>query len=198
MISWDERYSHPEYVYGTEPNVFLQQQVHRIPHGRVLCLGEGEGRNSVYLASLGYDVTAVDASAVGLAKARSLAEQRQVTIETIHSDLHDYEIVPNSWHGIVSIFCHIPPDLRRRLHHEVTSGLVSGGVFILEAYTPNQLQYGTGGPPTVVLMMSARELADELAGLDLLINCEKERVVVEGLFHNGTGAVVQVVGRRAP
>lgn len=198
MISWDERYSRPEYVYGTEPNLFLQQQVHNIPHGRVLCLGEGEGRNSVYLASRGYNVTAVDASAVGLAKARRLAEQRQVAIETIHSDLHDYEIVPNAWQGIVSIFCHIPPDLRRRLHHEVTRGLVPGGVFILEAYTPNQLQHGTGGPPTADLTMNARELTHELAGLDLLINCEKERDVVEGLYHTGRGAVVQIVGRRAP
>ena len=112
---WDERYSGDEYAYGTEPNDFLRTVAPRLPVGNTLCLGEGEGRNAVFLAGLGHEVTALDASAVGLEKTRRLAEARAVSVRTLHTDLAQYTIEPGAWDVIVSIFCHLPPDLRRRV-----------------------------------------------------------------------------------
>ena len=194
---WDERYSAEGYVYGTEPNGFLAAKADLLPAGRVLCLGEGEGRNAVWLAEQGFEVTAVDASAVGLHKARALAAERGVRITTVHADLADFVIEPAAWDGIVSIFCHLPPALRAQVHRRCVAGLRPGGVLLLEAYTPDQVGRGTGGPPTAELMMDAETLRLELAGLDLLELSETEREIHEGVFHNGLGAVVQLVGRKS-
>ena len=150
---WDQRYDTEEYVYGTAPNEFLVAHAARIPKGHVLCLGEGEGRNGVWLAEQGYRVTAVDSSSVGLAKARRLAEARGVSLETVAADLAEYDLGEVAWDGIVSIFCHVPMDLRRDLHSRVVRALRPGGAFLLEAYTPRQLALATGGPPTAELMM---------------------------------------------
>ena len=193
---WDERYAEDDYVYGTEPNDFLRAAVANVPRGRALCLAEGEGRNAVFLAQQGFDVLAVDSSAVGLQKAQRLAEDREVQIETLVADLADYAIEPDSWDLIVSIFCHLPPDVRRRLHAEVVAGLRPGGVFILEAYTPAQLEWGTGGPPTAELMMKREALTEELEGLEFEEAVERERDVIEGRFHTGRGAVVQVLAHK--
>lgn len=193
---WDERYAESDYAYGTAPNDFLREQAGRIPAGPVLCLAEGEGRNAVWLAEQGYDVTAVDQSAVGLAKARRLAAERGVRIETLRSDLAHYQIMPDAWSGIVSIFAHVPPELRRLVHRQVVAGLRPGGVLILEAYTPEQLRFGTGGPPEAALNMALEALHQELAGLDFEIGREIVREVVEGRYHTGEGHVVQIVARR--
>jgi SAM-dependent methyltransferase len=193
---WDERYASPDYVYGTEPNDFLAAVASRIPAGRVLSLADGEGRNGVYLASLGYHVTSMDASPVGLAKARRLAALRGVPLTTVVADLADYLIAPGAWEGIVSIFCHLPPPLRRRVHEQVVRGLVPGGLFVLEAYSVRQLGFGTGGPASVELLLTLDRLREELRGLELLHALEIEREVHEGTLHGGMSAVVQVVGRK--
>ncbi len=190
---WDQRYAVEEYVYGTRPNDFLASVVDRLPMGRVLCLAEGEGRNAVFLAEQGFEVTAADSSAVGLEKARKLAGQRGVHIETVVADLAHYEIVPESWDAIVAIFCHLPPPLRRAVHAQAVAGLRPGGAFVLEAYTPAQLQHGTGGPPVVELMMALDGVRDELTGLRFEHAVETERDIQEGQFHAGVGAVVQVL-----
>lgn len=194
MSMWDARYARDEYVYGTAPNDFLASVAHRIPPGPVLCLGDGEGRNGTHLAGLGHEVTSVDASAVGLAKARSLAEARGVRLHTVHVDLADYAIDPGAWAGIVSIFLHLPPALRARVHAAAVAGLRPGGVFVLEAYTPDQLRYGTGGPREPELLMTRAALERELQGLDLEIAQELTRTMAEGLVHHGDSAVVQVLG----
>lgn len=193
---WDERYSGETYAYGTEPNDFLVEMAAHLPMGRILCLGEGEGRNAVWLAQRGYEVTAVDASAVGLEKARRLAVSRRVTIFTVHAELGALVVEPDTWDGVVSIFCHLPPALRADVHRRCVAGLHAGGVMLLEAYTPRQLAHGTGGPPTAELMMDMGTLQAELAGLELLHLTESERDIREGDFHNGVGAVVQVVARK--
>jgi SAM-dependent methyltransferase len=168
----------------------------RIPAGPVLCLAEGEGRNAVHLASLGHAVTAVDQSAAGLAKAQRLAAARGVEIRTVVADLAMYPIVPGAWAGIVATFAHLPPALRRAVHAAVVQGLAPGGVFILEAYTPAQLAFDTGGPKAPELLMPLAALREELAGLEFLVAREIEREVVEGCGHTGRGAVVQVLARR--
>ena len=190
---WDERYADSEYIYGIEPNSFLKDNIDKLPLGKALCLAEGEGRNGVFLAQQGFDVTAVDASSVGLQKAEKLAEKKGVHITTVHSDLAHYTIGPESVDVIVSIFCHIPPDIRRQLHRQVVAGLRPGGVLLLEAYTPRQLTYKTGGPPVPELTMSLDLLHEELQGLRFELAQEIDREVVEGKFHTGLGAVVQVI-----
>lgn len=197
MISWNERYAEAGFAYGTEPNSFLAEHARLIPAaGTVLCLAEGEGRNAVWLAEQGYQVTGVDSSSVGLDKAQALAAERGVSINTVCTDLAGYSIEPASWHGVVSIFCHVPPPIRQRLHVEVVAGLKPGGVLILEAYRPKQLEYGTGGPPVAELMMQLDVVRAELDGLEWVHAVELDRPVVEGKYHTGMGAVVQLVGRK--
>ena len=142
---WDNRYSETGYAYGQDANEFLKESVEHIPLGNVLCLGAGEGRNAVYLARQGFNVTAVDISEKGLAKARLLAKEDSVRINTIQSDISEFRINKNHWHGIISIFFHTPPTLRKTIHRNIVSGLVPGGVFILEGYSQEQFEYKTGG-----------------------------------------------------
>lgn len=193
---WDERYNTEEYAYGTEPNDFLKMNVAAIPKGRVLSLAEGEGRNAVFLAKQGYSVTAVDSSSVGLDKAKKLAKENGVNIEFIYSDLADYEIGENQWDGIISIFCPLPTSLRKLVHKKVVRGLKPNGVFLLEAYTPKQLEYGTGGGNSVELMQSLDSLSSELRGLNFKHLLELERQVIEGIYHTGIAAVAQAIGTK--
>ena len=196
---WDQRYATAEYWYGTLPNDFLKEHVDALPPGgRVLCLGEGEGRNAVFLATQGFDVVAVDASAVGLAKAERLARDRRTTIATVRADLSDYVLGHDAWDGVVSIWCHLPAPLRARVHRDVRSALRAGGAFLLEAYTPAQLELKTGGPRSVELLPTLAELRHELSGLEFELATEREREVREGRGHGGRSAVVQVVARRPP
>lgn len=193
---WNERYQTRDYAYGKEPNDFLRQISPDLPPGKILCLAEGEGRNAVFLAGLGHEVVAVDSSNVGMKKAQTLAREYGVTITTETMDLAEFEIEPESWDAVISIFCHVPVGLREKLHQKVVAGLRPGGLFVLEAYTPKQLEMGTGGPPDRDLLMTLPELKRELAGLGFEHALETERRVVEGRLHFGTGAVVQIVARK--
>ena len=190
---WDERYGSDEYAYGRAPNDFLKERHGVIPKGKVLSLAEGEGRNAVFLAKQGYTVTAVDGSQVGLSKAGKLAEENGVEIELIHADLAEFDLGTDAWDGIVSIFCPLPADLRTALHRKVVAGLKPNGVFLLEAYRPEQLQYGTGGGKSADTMTTKDSLLADLAGLRFIRLQELERNVVEGIYHTGLGAVVQAI-----
>ena len=121
---WDERYSHPNYFYGYKPNDFLKAQARLLkPGSRVLCLGDGEGRNGVWLAGLGHDVVSLDFSRVALDKAEALAGEKGVAIETWHADLAEWVDHPDPerpWDAVVAIFLHLPADLRRRVAEVVT------------------------------------------------------------------------------
>lgn len=193
---WNERYSSESYAYGTTANDFLVSMIDRLPVGKILCLAEGEGRNAVWLAQQGNEVTAVDASDVGLQKANRLAEERGVAITTVHADLADYDIGEQRWDAIISIFCHLPPGLRRDVHRRCVAGLRDDGMILLEAYTPLQLEYRTGGPPVAEMMMDAGSLSSELQGLKFLHLQECVRDIHEGEFHEGKGAVVQLLAMK--
>lgn len=193
---WDRRYAEPAYAYGTEPNGFLVEVADRIPPGPVLCVAEGEGRNAVWLAGRGHAVTAVDASAAGLTKTAALARGRGVRVETVAADLAGYPIRPGAWAGVVAIFAHLPPTLRRQVHRAAVAGLAPGGAFVLEGFTPRQLAFGTGGPQKPELLYTLEALREDLAGLELEIGREVERDVLEGRYHTGRAAVVQVLARR--
>ena len=194
--SWNSRFAAPQYIYGETPNVFVAEMASRIPVGPVLCLAEGEGRNAVHLATLGHRVTAVDQSEAGLVKVRRLAATRGVVIETVHADLLNFTIEPGVWAGIIATFAHLPPAIRYKVHAQTVRGLRPGGVFILEAYTPAQLAFDTGGPKSTELLMTLASLREELSGLEFMIGREIERDVIEGEGHTGRGAVVQVLARR--
>jgi len=136
---------------------------------------------------------AVDASSVGLEKAALLARRRGVNIVTEVSDLGDYPLEAESFDLVVSIFAHAPSQVRISLHRKLVRALRPGGMLLLEAYTPKQLAYNTGGPPDVEKLMTLAGLRTELRGLDFLHGVEREREVVEGTLHTGKGAVVQVL-----
>lgn len=193
---WNQRYNTAEYIYGTEPNDFLRAHAASIPAGgKVLCLAEGEGRNAVFLAQRGYQVTAVDSSDVGLAKAAALASARGVHIACIHADLAEFALGEQAWDGIVSIFCHLPSPVRQPLYAALGRALTPGGVFLLESYTPAQLAFSTGGPKDVDMLVDAATLRRELPGLQFSLLEERQREVVEGTYHTGLAAVVQAVAR---
>jgi SAM-dependent methyltransferase len=194
---WDERYGGDDYAYGEQPNDYLVEMAHFIPAGgEVLCLAEGEGRNAVWLAQQGYRVTAMDASPVGMEKARALAARREVDVTLLVSDLVDYDIGENRWDGIVLIWVHLPPGLRHTVLSDCVRGLKSGGILISESYGLRQLEYGTGGPRQRELLTSLEEVTRELPGLHLLHAEETDREVLEGKHHTGMAAVVQVTARR--
>ncbi|WP_420455151.1 SAM-dependent methyltransferase [Rubrivirga sp.] len=196
---WDARYAEDALAYGDAPNDFLASVADRLaPRSRVLCLAEGQGRNAVFLAERGHRVTAVDQSATGLGRARTFAAERGVEIETVAADLADYDLGEAAWDAVVSVFAHTPADVRRQLHRRVVAALRPGGAFVLEAYTPEQTTRDTGGPgpDAVDITMTADGLAEELAGLDAEILREVERSVVEGPYHDGDAAVVQMLAWR--
>lgn len=193
---WDKRYSGDGFAYGTEPNDFLVSMIDSLPPGKVLCLGEGEGRNAAWLAKQGRTVTAVDLSSVGLEKAKRLAGAMGVEITTVQADLAEFEIGKERWDAVVSVFCHLPAGLRRDVHQRCTEGLRPGGVMLLEAFTPGQLAFGTGGPGNVAMMMDAETLQAELTPLEFVHLWEGERDIHEGAFHDGRSAVVQVLARK--
>lgn len=195
---WDERYDTDEYVYGTEPNDFLREQAGLIgePPRQVLCLADGEGRNGVYLATLGHHVRSVDASVVGLRKAARLAEREGVTLETQVADLTEHTFPAEAFDAVVSIFCHVPAAGRPHLHRQVARTLKPGGILILEAYTPAQAPRDTGGPPDADRTPTAAELEAAFADFEILSSREFDRQVIEGRGHTGLGAVVQFLARK--
>jgi SAM-dependent methyltransferase len=192
---WNERYATNEYVYGTEPNVFLAEHA-KLLTGPVLSLAEGEGRNAVFLASLGLDVLGVDNSDVGLAKAQKLAAAKGVRIRTEVADLAIYDLPENHFGSVFSIFAHLPSSLRRKLYPLVERSLKPGGIFLLEAYTPAQLPKNTGGPKDPDMLMNVAKLTAEFPGLEVILARELDREIIEGKFHTGLASVVQFIARK--
>ena len=196
---WNEKYSDPRFIYGIASNDFLKQSVHHFqPSGSILCIAEGEGRNAVWLAELGFNVTAVDASEVGLSKGLTLAKSKGVKVDWIHADLQHYNPGKQVWDGVVAIFAHLPPDLRSQVHADCVESLKEGGVLLLEAYTPEQLEFKTGGPSNPDWLMTPEILEQELQGLTFERLQKVERKIIEGIGHTGTGSVMQAIGVRNP
>ena len=194
---WDDRYAASDYLFGTAPNDFLKTVAHQLaPNSQILCLADGEGRNGVYLAAQGHTVTAVDQSRVGLEKAKKLAQQKQVSVETIKADLAEYDLGVESWDCIVSIFFHIPSAVRAHIYPRIIAALKPGGSLILESYTPNQLNHKTGGPPTSDLMLTKDQLTQYFSEMNLEHLQELEREVIEGTGHTGLASVVQLLALR--
>ena len=194
---WDDRYADEHTAYGTRPNDFLRAVARQIPDGPVLVLGAGEGRNAVHLAELGYDVTAVDQSEVGMTNAARLASSRDHAISTVVADLAELDLGTSQWAGIVSIWTHLPSELRRRVHRDVVTALRPGGVFILEAYSPDHLDLpGKGGPPIPDVLVRLDDVEAEIDGLDLQLDQEVRRHISEGREHRGLSATTQLLAAK--
>lgn len=203
MNPWDQRYDKKGYHYGTEPNDFLREHAATLlaPYSdlapaHILCLADGEGRNSVFLAEMGAHVTAVDISMVGLEKAQRLARERGVSIQTQLADLSECALPSETYDGVVMIFCHLPSAHRPHLYAQIKQALKPGGWILAECYTKNQLGRGTGGPPSADLMLSLSEFKDAFVGYDVTLGAELEREIVEGEGHSGHGAVCQFIASK--
>jgi len=194
---WNSRYGESGYVYGTEPNAFLVSQRQFLKPGmQALAVADGEGRNGVWLAQQGLDVLSVDASEVGLRKAAQLAADRGVSLRTEQVDLTTWTWPETEYDVMAAIYIHFPVEVRARMHHAMLQALKPGGVLILEAFTPEQLHFKSGGPTVAAMLYTPDLLRMDFAGAEIqfLETCVTE--LAEGRYHRGPAAVVRLVARR--
>jgi SAM-dependent methyltransferase len=194
---WDDKFRHARYAYGTAPNAFLAARYEAFaPRGAVLSLGEGEGRNAVFLAERGFDVTAIDASPEGLKKLAALAAERGVTVTTVLGDVRDAELGTERWAGIYNIYCHLAPGDRQALYPRIQAALQPGGVFLTEQFSTEQLAFSSGGPKDVSLLMTVDELTRAFAGWEMLEAAQVQVSLDEGPLHQGPASVVRFLARK--
>lgn len=192
---WDQRFDRPEYVYGTDPSQFLAAQAGWLQPGlRGLAIADGEGRNSVFMASRGMQVTAMDGSAVALEKARALAAQRGVQVDFHHADLADWPWPEREYDVIAAIFFQFAePALRQAVFAGIRQALRPGGVVLLHGYARRQIEYGTGGPGDPELLYTTDLLADAFAGWDIRLLRDYDATLAEGCGHAGRSALIDLV-----
>jgi SAM-dependent methyltransferase len=191
---WDQRYAEDAFAYGTEPNDFLRDVAPQLSRGRAIAVAEGQGRNAVFLAQQGLETLAMDMSAVGLQRAEGLAQLKGTRITTQVGDLADWDPGDAAADVVVAIWCHLPSQLRRRVHPAFCRWLRPGGALVLECYRQEQVVLGTGGPKDADLLPTLAELQEDFASLDLRICREVSRDVHEGPYHHGPSATLQVLG----
>ncbi|WP_102226032.1 SAM-dependent methyltransferase [Acidimangrovimonas sediminis] len=196
---WNDRYASDAYLFGTEPAAFLRAEAERIPPGsRVLMVADGEGRNSVYLAGLGHEVTAMDGAPNAVAKARKLAAARGVTVEFHVADIGTWDWTPEAYDAVAAIFIQfVGPEARRAVFEGIRRTLRPGGILLLHGYTPKQLDYGTGGPKAVENLYTEDQLRAELPGFEIDRLEAYEAHVDEGEGHSGQSALIDFVARKA-
>jgi SAM-dependent methyltransferase len=196
---WDERYSSPDFLFGTEPNAYLAQHVRWLkPGGRALAVADGEGRNSVWMARQGLLVDAFDISAVGVAKARRLAREAGVEVNYRVCDCAAWDWGSETHDVIAAIFMQFAdPTLRERLFAGMTAALRPGGVLILQGYTPKQLEFNTGGPGVLDNLYTAPLLRTAFGSLEIVELKEYEAELGEGKRHMGHSALIGMVARKA-
>jgi len=194
---WDERYDRPEYLFGTEPADFLKREAKLLPpRSRTLCIADGEGRNSVYLAKLGHQVTAFDASSSGVEKARKLASQKNARLDFHVSDVEEWDW-SQSFDAVVGVFIQFaPPELRSWMFQQMALSVAPGGLLLLHGYAPRQVEYGTGGPPHASHMYTRDLLQQAFAEFDILRLEDYDAEIDEGEAHSGTSALVDLVARK--
>lgn len=193
---WNARYAADEYAYGTAPNEFLREALEALTPGTILFPAEGEGRNAVYAATRGWQVSAFDQSSSGQQKALALAASKGVTITYTIADADLFACEPDSFDCVALIFAHFPPDLRKRVHAQMVRALRPGGTLILEAFSPAQLGRPSGGPKELPMLYTVEALQQDFAALTSLEISEAVIQLSEGPFHQGEGAVIRAVGKR--
>ena len=196
--TWNQRFAADGYLFGTEPNAWLREHAGVwSPGQRVLCVADGEGRNSVWLAARGLQVQAFDIAEVGVAKARRLADAQGVHVDFQVADCDSYDWPQAACDGVAAIFIQFAdPALRERLFGRMVDSLRPGGTLLLQGYTPKQLEYRTGGPPLLSHLYTAPMLREAFAALDIVELREYEAEVHEGTGHHGRSALVGLVARK--
>lgn len=194
---WDERFSQHEPVYGEAPNAFLAEQSSRFRPGMTLLVpGDGYGRNGIWLATRGFDVHTVDLSQVGVERALKNAHAAGVSMTIEQSDLTTWNWPVDHFDGVFAIFLHLPPADRAKVHASIVRTVKPGGLIVLQAFCPAQLQHTSGGPKQVELLYTAEILRRDFSPTEPLLLEEKETCIEEGPLHSGPAAVVQAIFRK--
>ena len=193
---WDQRYSAEEYAYGKKANVFFSSRLDPLPAGKILLPGEGEGRNAIYAASLGWKVDAFDLSSKGRAKALALAKEKGVEIDYRVCNLYEFDFSEMRYDAVGLFFFHLDPAGREYLHKQVIRSLKPGGYVILEAFHKEQLNRDSGGPKSPEMLLDESALAADFAGLETQLLEKKITLLDEGLYHQGEASVIRYVGRK--
>ena len=198
--NWDNRYDTDTYVFGKAPADFLKAQSDLLKKHRgasALAVADGEGRNSVFMAQHGLQVTAMDSSEVGLAKARKLADESGVTVDFQAADLRAWDWQENAFDLVVAIFIQFAdPAFRAEIFAGMVKTVKPGGLILLHGYTPKQVEYGTGGPPNPALMYTEDMLRDAFSETEILHLAAYEKVIDEGPGHSGHSALIDLVARK--
>jgi SAM-dependent methyltransferase len=192
---WNQRFAGDDYLFGREPNEYLKARTPLLPAGgSVLCVADGEGRNSVWLARQGFQVEAFDVSDVGVAKARKLASEAAVSVDYTVADCERYNWSAQSHDGVVAVFIQFAdPEMRARLFANLVRALKPGGVLILQGYTPRQLDYKTGGPGQLSHLYTADLIREAFKDLQVVELIDYEAELNEGARHAGRSALLGLV-----
>ena len=198
---WNERYSKDEFAYGEQPNNYLKEQLEKLDVGTILFPAEGEGRNAVFAAKLGWTVSAFDISVEGKRKAVRLAETNKVTIDYQVGELQTMNYNPGQFDAIALIYAHFPADIKSSYHKTLDKYLRKNGLVIFEAFSKRHIDYISknekiGGPKDIAMLFSIDELKRDFVNYEIMELEEKEIELSEGLFHNGKGSVIRFVGRK--
>ncbi|MBO6529102.1 MAG: class I SAM-dependent methyltransferase [Erythrobacter sp.] len=195
---WDKRFAGDDYVFGTQPNAFLVREAHRLePGARVLAVADGEGRNSVFLAKHSHKVVATDISERALEKADRLAAKSGVEIQFVQADLATWIWPENAFDAVVAIFIEFAaPEMRERIFEKTTKALKPGGLLLLEGYRPEQLAFGTGGPPSAENMYTEAVLREAFGALKIELLESYDAEISEGKGHAGMSALIDLIARR--
>ncbi len=196
---WNDRYSKDEYAYGEQPNNYLKEQLERLNVGRILFPAEGEGRNAVFAAKLGWTVSAFDISAEGKNKALRLAEINKVTLNYQVGELQALNYNTEQFDAIALIYAHFPADIKSLYRKTLDGYMRKGGTVIFEAFSKNHIAYiakneKVGGPKDIAMLFSMEELKSDFVNYEIMELVEKEIELREGLFHNGKGSVIRFIG----
>ena len=196
--NWDEKFQRQEYLYGTLPSKFIVAQQNWLKPGQnALLVADGEGRNSVFMSEKGVQVTAMDSSSVGIAKAKKLAASRSVEVNFQHADLLEWQWEANTYDLVVAIFIQFAdPDFRAKIFAGMIKTLVPGGILLLHGYTPQQLEYGTGGPSKASLLYTKEMLSEAFKAMEIIRLEEYDREIQEGTGHSGMSALIDLIARK--
>ncbi len=200
-LKWDERYSKKEYAYGELPNEFLKEQLKKLPVGTILFPAEGEGRNAVYAAQMGWTVSAFDISRHGQKKAALLAERKGVTIDYQVGDLEMLHYAVDHFDAIALIYAHFPAPIKSEMHQTLSKYLRPGGTLIFEAFSKSHLAYQeknekVGGPKDLPSLFSIEEIKSDFSHFEVELLEETEIILNEGTYHKGQGSVIRFVGKK--
>lgn len=195
---WNERYGQEEYAYGVEPNAFFKDQLGKInSKGNLLMPAEGEGRNAIYAAKQGFEVTAFDMSEEAKNKALQLTGLNNVEIKYKTGTLEQLQFTEDSFDAVGLIFAHFPAHLREPYHKHFIKLLKPGGFIILEGFSKRQLKYSSGGPKNLEMLFSLENIKNDFSELDAITLIEEEIELNEGLYHKGPASVIRFVGEKA-